>query len=710
MRKFLFLLLVLGLIFGGLYIGLRHGPSRRAASTGEPPPYPSLPAPAREFRFAVLGRPSELALKAVARMPEIQDLPLRFIPCETPAQRWLLLASGQADVAIASSDELALALPRYGLDVRVFPMARNKGNEQIVWSKEANAPPLVGFLPGGIGQSLAWDLKDPQLKTVSVNSPEQAMEWLKTGQIRGCGLWNPWLDSAKDQGFQAKGSASDSVEIWVWSTGGTVTGRLQEEDGLKVVRAWFDLVEQLEKQPQLTQRAIAEENEVQPDAVTATLRGLEFYSGPALWEERARLAEQLRAEMRSKVNLWSLAGETISGDMNKLEIDLDWLEAVGLDGSEPTSLTTPSSSPAVVANPGETSTPGGDPFDTQPPDAVPMAQAGGNSARSGRLPGPALMQQPQQLWEANLGAEPTTAAVVSPSGEDVVVGCADGNLVCLRASDGGQLWKFNVGERIRSTPAIRGDWVVVGADNGQIVSLDLKSGTRRWAYSAPSDVVGSLAVDDESIYAASLDGEVICLDQAGTERWTQNTGGNVTAGVALDPRGLVVCGINQKVISYDPATGTQLWQKSVGGACRATPTVENGLVLFGCADHYVYALRLKDGTEVWRSKVGDEVAGAGVALGKAYYVGCKDTRVYQLDRSNGKIGWSYPTRERVVSDLVGCGDALYACSQDQRLYALRASSGQLLFRYKVDQWLQPPWVQANHVYLPIASGILRALK
>lgn len=710
MKKFLFLLLVLGMIFGGLYMGLRgRGQPRGGAETQ--PAFPTLPAPAREFRFAVLGRPSELALHALARMPEVQNLPIRFLPCDSAAERWLMLASGQADVAIASTDELALALPRYGLDVRVFPLARHRGSEQIVFAKEgASTPPLVGFLPGGVSQSLAWDLKDPQLKLLEVATPEQALTWLKNGQLRGAALWNPWLDQAKQQGFGSRGDASASTEVWVWSVAGSSTGRVTEEDGLKMVRAWFDLMRQLSEQPQLTQRAIAEENDIAPAQVPATLRGLEFYSAPSLLDDRVKLTEQLRAEMRDKVNLWSLAGETIAGDMARLQVDLEWLDGAGLDGSPVAAPSvTPTSTPGADLPEG-TPTPEGDPFNTQPPDAAPLSQAGGGSARSGRLPGPPLLQQPQPGWEAQLGAEPTTAAVATPAGDRLLVGCADGSLACVSASDGSLAWKFSLGERIRSAPAVRGEWVVVAGDNGQIASLDVATGTRRWVYQASSDIAGALAADDTGVYAATMDGQVVCLDYAGTERWTHAGTGNVTVGVALDPRGLVVCGIDSKVTNYDPASGKVLWETRVGGACRAMPTIESGLVLFGCADQNVYALRLKDGSQVWKTQLPDEVAAAGVALGKNYYVGCKDTRVYALDRGTGKQGWNYATRERIVSDLVGAGDALYASSQDQRLYALRASSGQLLWRYKVDHWVQTPWVQGSRVFLPIAGTSLRQLK
>ena len=224
-KKFLFLLVLVALGLGGAWLYFKKMPARNQP-TSAATALPSLPKPAREFRFGVLGRPGELPLRALSRMPELQDLPIKFIPCTSPAERWLMLASGQVDVVVASTDELASALPRYDMELNLFPMALQKGNEQVVGTKDAAAPPWVAYLPGGVGQSLALDLKDPQLKLLSLQSPEKATAMLKAGQIRACSLWNPYLEQAKAAGFEAKGQPSSNLEVWVSGHAGVQTGRL----------------------------------------------------------------------------------------------------------------------------------------------------------------------------------------------------------------------------------------------------------------------------------------------------------------------------------------------------------------------------------------------------------------------------------------------------------------------------------------------------
>jgi outer membrane protein assembly factor BamB len=720
-KKFLFLLVMLAMALGGGWLAWQRVQQRQPTTAQ---PLPTLPTPVREFRFAVLGRPSELPLRALARMPELQDLPLRFIVCDSPAQRWLMLASGQADVAIASSDELSMALPRFALDVKVFPTALQQGNEQVVFSKDAATPPWVAYLPGGVSQSLALDLKDSQLKLLAVDKPEAAAAMLKGGQLRGCSLWNPWLEQAKVQGFQAKGEPSSSFEVWVWSSLGSETGRVSEEDGKKAVRAWFDLMRQLSEKPELTQQAMAEENDLKVDQIPASLRGLQFYSAATLLSDRTRLSEELRTQMKDRVNLWSLAGQPLGGDVGKLQVDLDWLLGVGLEG-DGVSLSTPTPVPPtedpLVAPDSLTLTPSaspippgsGDPFDKPTPEnpALAVSQAGGDASRSGRLPGPPLISEPKQLWSAGLAGEPTTPVVASPDGLQLFVGLANGNLACIDRATGRVLWNYPMNERIRSAPACQGQWVQAACDSGQIVSIDRATGEKRWAVQASSDVQGPLALHDGALYAATVDGQILSLEVgSGSERWTQSTGTNITAGLAVTAEHVVACGIDKKVRAWKRDTGTLAWEVSLGDACRATPCVESGLIMLGCADRNFYGLREYDGSIAWKQKLGDEVVCASVALGRNVYAGCKDNTIYCLDRGTGKKVWTYPTRERVVNDLVGCADTLYVVCQDMRLYALEASEPKLRFKLKQAAWLQTPWVQDRTCYLPVANNTLKALK
>ncbi|MGQ9731011.1 MAG: outer membrane protein assembly factor BamB family protein [Candidatus Zipacnadales bacterium] len=82
--------------------------------------------------------------------------------------------------------------------------------------------------------------------------------------------------------------------------------------------------------------------------------------------------------------------------------------------------------------------------------------------------------------------------------------------------------------------------------------------------------------------------------------WKTQLGGRLTAPVVAGGR-LYVASIDTHTLhALDATTGRPRWAYTVGGRIDSPPTLYRGLVLFGSADGYVYALRASDGTLAWR--------------------------------------------------------------------------------------------------------------
>lgn len=82
--------------------------------------------------------------------------------------------------------------------------------------------------------------------------------------------------------------------------------------------------------------------------------------------------------------------------------------------------------------------------------------------------------------------------------------------------------------------------------------------------------------------------------------WETEVGGRLTAPVVA--QGLVVTAAvdAHRVVGLDAASGRTRWCFTAGGRVDSPPTLYAGLVLFGCADGWVYCLRGSDGQEAWR--------------------------------------------------------------------------------------------------------------
>ena len=85
--------------------------------------------------------------------------------------------------------------------------------------------------------------------------------------------------------------------------------------------------------------------------------------------------------------------------------------------------------------------------------------------------------------------------------------------------------------------------------------------------------------------------------------WRSKLGGRLTAPVASGGR--VYAGLQDAaaIACLESSTGRELWRFGCGGRVDSPPTTHDGLVLFGCTDGWVYAVRAADGAEAWRFRV-----------------------------------------------------------------------------------------------------------
>jgi outer membrane protein assembly factor BamB len=56
----------------------------------------------------------------------------------------------------------------------------------------------------------------------------------------------------------------------------------------------------------------------------------------------------------------------------------------------------------------------------------------------------------------------------------VFVGSGDGNIYAVDVNTGKELWSYDIGESIRSSPAISGGRLVIGCDDGKVYAFSAK--------------------------------------------------------------------------------------------------------------------------------------------------------------------------------------------------------------------------------------------
>jgi len=84
------------------------------------------------------------------------------------------------------------------------------------------------------------------------------------------------------------------------------------------------------------------------------------------------------------------------------------------------------------------------------------------------------------------------------------------------------------------------------------------------------------------------------------QAWKKDFGTKLSQPVVAGGK-LFLSAVNTHALyALDAATGEELWHFVTGGRVNSPPTIYKGLVLFGCADGWVYALRAADGKLAWK--------------------------------------------------------------------------------------------------------------
>ena len=123
-------------------------------------------------------------------------------------------------------------------------------------------------------------------------------------------------------------------------------------------------------------------------------------------------------------------------------------------------------------------------------------------------------------------------------------------------SNGSLLWRFNIGDKIRSSPAVGNGVVYQGANNGYVYALNASTGSVIWQYAAVS---------------------------SGVESSPAVIGGIVYVGYLWD-------GHNGYVMALNATTGTLIWRFATNSGIESSPAIVNGTVYVGSYDGYLYAL------------------------------------------------------------------------------------------------------------------------
>lgn len=179
---------------------------------------------------------------------------------------------------------------------------------------------------------------------------------------------------------------------------------------------------------------------------------------------------------------------------------------------------------------------------------------------------------------------------------DVVVApFSSGELVALRAQNGGVLWQDALAASTRLTPlaalndiafgpVIADGYVVATAQSGVMTAFDLRTGQRVW--SQPAGSIGMPWIAGDFIFTVTTDGKVAALSKInGSVIWVQQLESFrkpkkrkdrvVWSGPVLAGERLVVVSSRGRMMIINPYDGSIIEERKLGGSFMVPPIIAN---------------------------------------------------------------------------------------------------------------------------------------
>lgn len=297
-------------------------------------------------------------------------------------------------------------------------------------------------------------------------------------------------------------------------------------------------------------------------------------------------------------------------------------------------------------------------------------------------------------------------------------------------------WKFNTGDKIRSTPTVYENIIYIGNSSGSMYSLDAETGVLNWEFTTDSPVSSTAAVSGNAAYFVNDNGILYSINtESGRLIWQYKpefSDGLIPRDIwdyyfssPAISKGMIYYGsrngmfyvINQSgklVWEYDTLPGSnQKTRKNLNYLTINSPAIYNNTVYFGAITRKLYALDAKTGKEKWIYQTDACPQGSPCIDNGTVYFGGRDAMIHALDADTGEEKWNLKSKNGswfLSTPVVYNGTLYTGSSDDYGLYAIDAGTGSLKWIFSAKDRMQSSPVVANGiVYCGSDDGNLYAI-
>ena len=272
------------------------------------------------------------------------------------------------------------------------------------------------------------------------------------------------------------------------------------------------------------------------------------------------------------------------------------------------------------------------------------------------------------------------------------------------------LWTFNVGSSIHSSPAIYKDYIYVVSNDGILKAVNMETGEEEWDFDLESKTNSSPIVNSDILYVGCEDGLKAINVKNHTLEWKYDC--DCVDSSPFFYKDVVYFGSNDgRLYGIDSDNGSEVLNKKLDGELKSSPIVVNDSVYVGSTNCKMYSLDTK-GDSDWNFTAGDEIISSPSFVNDTVIFGSSDGNLYCLNESNGNLIWKEDLNNKILSSptIDEHDNSVYIGSDEGNLTCLDIRDGTVKWSKSLGNKIQStPALKDNLIAFGCSNGYLYVL-
>ena len=211
------------------------------------------------------------------------------------------------------------------------------------------------------------------------------------------------------------------------------------------------------------------------------------------------------------------------------------------------------------------------------------------------------------------------------------------------------LWTFNFGSPIFSSPAISGDYIYLSSNKGQLKSIDMEECSENWHIDLKSNTNASPIVNNKTLYIGGEDYFTAINIENHQKIWEYSSSSPISSTAYMYNNVVYVGCDDGHLYGFDNQTGKITFNVNLDGKLQSSPIVINNTAFIGSSNGKLYAVDINSKNISWEYTTGDSIYSSPSYGDGKIFIGSDDGNLYAINESNGSLVWKVDLNNKVKS-------------------------------------------------------------